>query len=116
MAKAKAKTKSQADTNADLAAQRDHAQYLLNKGTMRLPGGKTRPLTDSERAAFERVIARTGKILKPAPSPPRKPKSDEPETPSTTDTARKAWEVAKAAKKRYDDFKKMPGRMPKDGG
>lgn len=63
-----AKDKSAAATRGEVEAQRRAAQAALDKNRVTV-GGKPRSLTPRERAAYQRVIKRTDKLLGPVPKP-----------------------------------------------
>ena len=64
-----AKDKSAAATRKDVEAQRRAAQAAIDKNRVSVGRGKSRSLPPRERAAYQRVIKRTDKLLGPVPKP-----------------------------------------------
>ena len=64
-----AKGKSAAATREGIEAQRRAAQAAIDRNRVETGRGKARSLTPRERAAYQRVIKRTDKLLGPVPKP-----------------------------------------------
>lgn len=73
-----AKNKPSGDTAADLQIQRRKAQAALDRNRVETSRGKYRSLKPRERAAYQRIIKRTDKLLG-AVSKPSKDSSITPE-------------------------------------
>ncbi len=64
-----AKNKSTAATRGEIEAQRRAAQAAIDKNRVSTGRGKARSLTPRERAAYQRVVKRTDKLLGAVPKP-----------------------------------------------
>jgi hypothetical protein len=100
-----AKGKSTEEQQKKIKAQRRAAQLALSKNRV-VEGGRSRSLNKRERAAYQRVIKRTDKLLGPAPKPA---------TTKLGAEAREALRTVKAFAERIragaEEFGKIPERM-----
>lgn len=67
-----AKDKPPAEQREQIEAQRRKAQAALDRNRVSLGRGEYRALTRRERAAYERVVERTDKLLGPVSKPRRR--------------------------------------------
>jgi hypothetical protein len=70
------KDKSTAETQTKIEAQRRAAQAAIDRNRVETGRGKARSLTPRERAAYQRVVKRTDKLLGPVPKPRGKAASE----------------------------------------
>lgn len=71
-----AKGKSTAEQRKQIEAQRRAAQAAIDRNRVETGRGKARSLTPRERAAYQRVVKRTDKLLGPSPKPRGKATSE----------------------------------------
>ncbi len=100
-----AKNNSTAATRGEIEVQRRKAQAAIDRNRVGT-GRKARSLTPRERAAYQRIVKRTDKLLGPVP----KPRSDG--VSGLQQGLRILKNFAERIRASSEEGKKIPGKMP----